>query len=163
MRCSQLSGNVLNQGYNDNSPRCITLCCPPGLSAYAYAYPRIVSADETLIGMTLFGMRNGLWLLLFFCHGSESFLLLATPTARQGGGSPLVRPLEGSEFFDACSSAPVAIVLFHGEQCRSCKAFTPKFARLAQQYQGQAEFFRVVASRNTALCAAENVMTLLPW
>ena len=125
--------------------------------------PALFRLMRPLIGMTLFGMRNGLWLLLFFCHSSESFLLLATPTARQGGGSPLVRPLEGSEFFDACSSAPVAIVLFHGEQCRSCKAFTPKFARLAQQYQGQAEFFRVVASRNTALCAAENVMTLLPW
>ena len=59
--------------------------------------------------------------------------------------------------------AHVAIVLFHGEKCRSCRAFTPKYARLAQQYQGQAEFFRVVATRNADLLASEHVATLLPW
>ena len=61
------------------------------------------------------------------------------------------------------TGAHVAIVLFHGEKCRSCRAFTPKYARLAQQYQGQAEFFRVVATRNADLLASEHVATLLPW
>lgn len=79
------------------------------------------------------------------------------------GDSSLVRPLEGPEFFDACSSARVAVVLFHGEKCRSCRAFAPKYSRLAKYYQGQAEFFRVIASRNADLLASEHVATLLPW
>ena len=79
------------------------------------------------------------------------------------GDSSLVRPLEGPEFFDACSSARVAVVLFHGEKCRSCRAFAPKYSRLAKDYQGQAEFFRVIAARNADLLASEHVATLLPW
>jgi len=110
-------------------------------------------------------LRSRLLALLLLCHRAEALLLTSSPAARLssvGGDSPLVRPLEGPEFFDACSSAHVAIVLFHGEKCRSCRAFTPKYARLAQQYQGQAEFFRVVATRNADLLASEHVATLLP-
>ena len=104
--------------------------------------------------------------LVLLCRRVDGLLLTSSPAARLSapiGGCPLVRPLEGPEFFEACSSAHVAIVLFHGEKCRSCRAFTPKYSRLAQQYQGQAEFFRVVATRNADLLASEHVATLLPW
>lgn len=119
---------------------------------------------KTLLTKNAMTGRNLQWMLLWmllFCHRADSLLLIANPVARNGGA--LVRPLEGPEFLDACGGAPVAIVLFHGEKCRSCRAFTPKYARLAQQYQGQAEFFRVVATRNAALLASEHVATLLPW
>ena len=105
-------------------------------------------------------------MLVLLCRRVDGLLLTSSPAARLSapiGGCPLVRPLEGPEFFEACSSAHVAIVLFHGEKCRSCRAFTPKYSRLAQQYQGQAEFFRVIASRNADLLASEHVATLLPW
>ena len=112
-------------------------------------------------------MRGRLLVLVLLCHRVDGLLLTTSPAARLpapvGGDSPLVRPLEGPDFFDACSTAHVAVVLFHGEKCRSCRAFTPKYSRLAQQYQGQAEFFRVVATRNADLLASEHVATLLPW
>lgn len=111
-------------------------------------------------------MRGRLLVLVLLCHRVDGLLLTTSPAARLpapvGGDSPLVRPLEGPDFFDACSTAHVAVVLFHGEKCRSCRAFTPKYSRLAQQYQGQAEFFRVVATRNADLLASEHVATLLP-
>jgi hypothetical protein len=118
--------------------------------------------------MTSNSMRTALFLAVV-CHRADGLLLFSSRAARPsapppvGGDSSLVRPLEGPEFFDACSSACVAVVLFHGEKCRSCKAFAPKYSRLAKYYQGQAEFFRVIASRNADLLASEHVATLLPW
>ena len=83
--------------------------------------------------------------LVLVCHEADGFFLISSRAARPPfpimGDSSLVRPLEGPEFFDACSSARVAVVLFHGEKCRSCRAFAPKYSRLAKDYQGQAEFF----------------------
>ena len=105
--------------------------------------------------------------LVLVCHEADGFFLISSRAARPpppfGADSSLVRPLEGPEFFDACSSARVAVVLFHGEKCRSCRAFAPKYSRLAKDYQGQAEFFRVIAARNADLLASEHVATLLPW
>ena len=85
--------------------------------------------------------------LVLVCHEADGFFLISSRAPRApppfASDSSLVRPLEGPEFFDACSSARVAVVLFHGEKCRSCRAFAPKYSRLAKDYQGQAEFFRV--------------------
>ena len=73
-----------------------------------------------------------------------------------------VEPLDADGFFEACAAAPVTVILFHGEHCRSCRAFEPKYARLAKEYGDRAKFFKVVASRNLELCTHENVLTLLP-
>ena len=100
-------------------------------------------------------------LLVFWCGSCTAALL--RPAFSHSGDHPLVRPLEGSEFLSACATAPVAVVLFHGERCRKCVAFTPKFVRLAKEYQGQAQFFKLSVNRNAELCAAEHVLTLLPW
>ena len=107
------------------------------------------------------GTRFALALLVFWCRSCTAALL--RPAFSHSGDHPLVRPLEGSEFLSACATAPVAVVLFHGERCRKCVAFTPKFVRLAKEYQGQAQFFKLSVNRNAELCAAEHVLTLLPW
>lgn len=93
-------------------------------------------------------------------------------SAASTNAPPLVRPLEGNEFLAACSSASVVVILFHGERCRSCRAFRPKYARLARQYQGQAQFFRMSVNRSLLGAnlaevsvdrgAAASVLTLLP-
>ena len=136
---------------------------PPSLVANYVTFGRDLDNKMSRIGL----MRGRLLVLVLLCHRVDGLLLTTSPAARLpapvGGDSPLVRPLEGPDFFDACSTAHVAVVLFHGEKCRSCRAFTPKYSRLAQQYQGQAEFFRVVATRNADLLASEHVATLLPW
>lgn len=75
---------------------------------------------------------------------------------------PHVQPLDADGFFEACEAAPVTVILFHGENCRSCRAFEPRYARLAKEYAGRAKFFKVVASRNLELCTHEKVLTLLP-
>lgn len=104
---------------------------------------------------------SALALLVFWCRSCTAALL--RPAFSHSGDHPLVRPLEGSEFLSACATAPVAVILFHGERCRKCVAFTPKFVRLAKEYQGQAQFFKLSVNRNAELCAAEHVLTLLPW
>ena len=75
---------------------------------------------------------------------------------------PHVQPLDAEGFLEACEAAPVTVILFHGEHCRSCRAFEPKYARLAQEYADRAKFFKVVAARNLELCSKEEVLTLLP-
>ena len=61
-------------------------------------------AERLMTGL----LRGRLLTLVLLCHRAEALLLTSSPAARLssvGGDSPLVRPLEGPEFFDACSSA----------------------------------------------------------
>lgn len=106
-------------------------------------------------------------------------VVLAAATAwqpRSAAGAPgrphagplasVVRPLEKActpeSFVEACSAAPIAVVLFQSERCLLCRAFAPKYARLAKKYGDEAIFFTVVATQNAELCASEQVLTLLP-